>query len=177
MTKPDDILGRDYDRALEQAQSQDASSAQEILEQELFMREQPVLAERQGVTKQLISAGLHEPAGSTVSPSGDFDGAAAAKPSTKRFDPRDKRDAGLQGHEGYVIISGSFTKVKELLKGFAEERDLPTIIGAERDREIGLTVALSKNEIAHLARWNATYLGSNKRPVPLNGTAAPGLEA
>lgn len=173
MTKPsDDILGRDYDAALAQV-----TLADETVQQELSARANPVLAERQGVTKQLISAGLHEPTGSTVNTSDAFDGAATAKPSTKRFDPRDKYNADEQKFEGYVIVSGSYGQVKATLRDCAETRNVETIIGADNGKEIGLTATLTKHEIAHLARYGATCLTGNKQPITLNVPAAPAARA
>lgn len=165
MTKPtNDILGRDYDRALAQA-----TLADETVQDELSALANPRLAEMQGVTKKLITAGTHEPTGSTVTASGAFDG--AIKPSTKRYDARDKRDAGLQGFEAYIVVSGSYGKVKDALKGFAEAHGKDTLIGGEQGREIGLTEKLTNNEVAHLVRYGATCLTGNKQPITLNNTA------
>jgi hypothetical protein len=171
MTKPiDEILGSDYDAALAQVADQKTQAAV-LLDSEVSVHENPRLADMQGASKVLIAAG-HEPSGSTATASSDFDGAATAKPSTKRFDPRDKRVADEQKFEGYVIVSGSFGKVKEALKSFAEAHGKDTLIAREQGSEIGLTEKLTNNEVAHLARYGATCLTGNKQPITLNASAA-----
>lgn len=172
MVRPSEQFDRDYDLAVEQREEQNAAAAA-ILEGEISVLENPVLAEMQGVTRELIVAGAYEPSGSTTKASGAF--VAAVKPSTKRYDARDKRNNGLQGHEGYLVLSGSRAQVKSLLADCAETRDVPTIIGAETPKEFGLTHQLTKHEVAAFARLGAKALDSNKHAIPLHG--APGLKA